>query len=72
MSDTFTKRHDGEWVEVSGFVRRLLSDDGDGSLHQRFIIDVGHRQTLLVAHNLELADRVPVGMGDRVYVRGLY
>lgn len=72
MSDTFTKRNDGEWVEVSGFVRRLLSDDGDGSLHQRFIIDVGHRQTLLVAHNLELADRVPVGMGDRVYVRGLY
>ena len=72
MSDTFTKRNDGEWVEVSGFVRRLLSDDGDGSLHQRFIIDVGHRQTLLVAHNLELADRVPVGLGDRVYVRGLY
>jgi hypothetical protein len=72
MSVVLTKRDDGEWVEVSGFVRRLMSDDGDGSLHQRFIIDVGHRQTLLVAHNLELADRVPVGMGDRVYVRGLY
>jgi hypothetical protein len=72
MSDVFTKRDDGEWVEVTGFVRRLLSDDDDGSRHQRFIIGTGQRQTLLVAHNLELAERVPVGMGDRVYVRGLY
>lgn len=72
MIDTFTKRDDGEWVEVSGFVRRLLSDDDDGSRHQRFVIDIGQGQTLLVAHNLELAERIPVGMGDRVYVRGLY
>ena len=71
MSEAFTKRDDGEWVEVTGFVRRLLSDD-DESRHQRFIVGVGQRQTLLVAHNLELAERVPVSMGDRVYVRGLY
>jgi hypothetical protein len=53
-------------------VCRLLSDDDDDSPHQRFIIDVGNRQTLLIAHNLELAERVPVGMGDRVHVRGVY
>lgn len=68
----FSKRDDGEWVEVTGFVRRLLPDDDDGSRHQRFVIDAGQRQTLLIAHNLTLAERVPVGMGDRVYVRGLY
>ncbi len=49
-----------------------MPDDNDASRHQRFIIEVGNRQTLLIAHNLDLADRVPVGMGDRVYVRGLY
>ena len=49
-----------------------MRDDEDGSRHQRFIIDIGNRQTLLIAHNIELAERVPVGMGDRVYVRGLY
>jgi hypothetical protein len=49
-----------------------LPDDGDGTRHQRFIIDVGDRQTLLVAHNINVADRVPLGMGDRVRVRGLY
>ena len=70
MSDAFTKRDDGEWVEVTGVVRRLLSDDALS--HQRFVIDVGRRQTLLIAHNIEVADRVPVGMGDRVHVRGLY
>jgi hypothetical protein len=53
-------------------VCRLLSDDDDDSPHQRFIIEVGNRQTLLIAHNLELAERVPVGMGDRVHVRGVY
>ena len=26
----------------------------------------------MIAHNLELAARVPLGMGDRVAVRGLY
>jgi len=49
-----------------------LPDDDDGSRHQRFIIDIGDHQTLLIAHNIELADRVPLGMGDRVRVRGLY
>lgn len=49
-----------------------MRDDEDGSRHQRFIIDIGDRQTLLIAHNIDLAERVPVGMGDRVYVRGLY
>lgn len=49
-----------------------MPDDDDGSRHQRFIIDIGDHQTLLIAHNIELADRVPLGMGDRVRVRGLY
>jgi hypothetical protein len=49
-----------------------LHDDDDGSRHQRFIIGTGERQTLLIAHNLDLAERVPVGLGDRVVVRGMY
>ena len=68
----YSKRDDGSWIEVKGFVRRLLSDDDDGSRHQRFIIDIGGRRTLLIAHNIDLADRVPLGMGDRVQVRGIY
>ena len=53
-------------------VRRLLSDDRDGDRHQRFILQLGNRDTLLVAHNIDLADRVPVGLGDRIQFRGMY
>lgn len=53
-------------------MKRLLSDDNDDSRHQRFIIDIGDRKTLLIAHNIDLVKRVPLGMGDRVQVRGMY
>jgi hypothetical protein len=72
MSGPYIKSDDGSWIEVSGFVRRLLSDDNERRRHQRFIIDIGDRRTLLIAHNLDLASRIPLGMGDRVYVRGMY
>ena len=72
MSEAYKKSDDGSWIEVTGFVRRLLTDDDEGSRHQRFILDVGDRRTLLIAHNIDLAKRVPIGMGDRVHVRGMY
>ncbi len=72
MRKAFRKRDAGSWIEVTGFVQRLLSDDDDGSRHQRFIIGIGGGWTLLIAHNIDLAQRVPVGLGDRVHVRGMY
>jgi hypothetical protein len=62
----------GAWIEGSGIVRRLLSDDHDGSRHQRFVVDLRNGQTVLIAHNLELAERIPLGIGDRVQFRGMY
>ena len=53
-------------------MRRLLTDDNDGSRHQRFVVQIQNRNTLLVAHNIDLAERVPVGIGDRIRFRGLY
>jgi len=50
----------------------LLSDDHEDSRHQRFVLQLGNRETLLIAHNIDLAKRVPVGMGDRVRFRGMY
>ncbi len=72
MSSSFSKRDTGSWIEVTGFVKRLLSDDNDGSRHQRFILDIGAGRTLLIAHNIDLVERVPLGLGDRVTVRGMY
>lgn len=72
MKSSFSKRDTGSWIEVTGFVKRLLSDDNDGSRHQRFILDIGVGRTLLIAHNIDLVERVPLGLGDRVRVRGMY
>jgi hypothetical protein len=62
----------GTWIEGSGVVRRLLPDDDDGGRHQRFVLDLRNGLTLLIAHNLDLAARVPLGLGDRVHFRGMY
>jgi hypothetical protein len=35
-------------------------------------LQLKNRKTVLIAHNIDLARRVPVGLGDRVYFRGVY
>jgi hypothetical protein len=69
--DAFRARRSGVEVEATGVVTRRLPDDLEGSKHQRFIVRVGD-QTVLVAHNIDLAPRVPVSEGDTVQLRGEY
>ncbi len=59
-----------EFVQLEGRVIRILRDDKIGSRHQRFIIRLDDETTRLVAHNIDVAPRVPVRVGDRVRVRG--
>ncbi len=66
------RRNTGEWIDGAGMVCRLLNDDFDGSRHQRFVLDLRNGQTLLIAHNIDLADRIPLGMGDTIRFRGMY
>lgn len=68
----FRAERSDEVVEVAGRVDRQLSDDTEGSPHQRFILRLATGRTLLVAHNIDLADRVPLETGDAVRVRGEY
>ena len=42
----------------SGTVIRLLSDDNQGSRHQRFIIEQSSGRTLLIAHNIDIAPKI--------------
>ena len=63
----------GQQVLTSGEVIRVLSDDNDGSRHQRFIVRISSGRTLLIAHNIDLAPRVPsIRVGDRVSFYGEY
>jgi len=72
VTRTYSKSDSGEWIEAGGLVSRLLRDDAEGSRHQRFVLDLRNGQTVLIAHNLDLASRVPLGLGDRVRIRGMY
>ncbi|HEX6733128.1 MAG TPA: DUF3465 domain-containing protein [Pyrinomonadaceae bacterium] len=52
---------------------RILSDDIDGSRHQRFILELPSGQTLVVAHNIDVAPRIlDLRERDLVAFRGEY
>lgn len=60
-------------VEDAGKVVKVLADDNQGARHQRFLVKVATGQTLLFAHNIDLAARVEnVKIGDNVEFRGEY
>ncbi|PKI09680.1 hypothetical protein CXF78_01500, partial [Shewanella sp. 11B5] len=57
----------------SGYVVKILSDDLKGSRHQRFILKIASGNTLLVAHNIDLASRIDgLNVGDTVEFYGVY
>jgi hypothetical protein len=60
-------------VEDSGKVIKILADDNEGSRHQKFIVKIASGQTLLFAHNIDLAPRIEdIAVGDLVSFRGEY
>ena len=59
-------------VQAVGVVSKVLPDDEQGSRHQRLIIRLPSGHTVLLAHNIDLAPRVPVKQGDEIEFRGEY
>ena len=73
VSDAFRKELSDIQVEGQGVVIKILPDDRKGSRHQRFILELDSGQTLLVAHNIDLAARISsLTKGDRVSFFGEY
>jgi Protein of unknown function (DUF3465) len=69
----FDEHKSGVQITGDGVVSKLLSDDTDGRRHQRFILTLESGQTLLVAHNIDLAPRLePLKSGDAVAFNGVY
>lgn len=62
----------GWWLETNATVIKLLKDDTKGHQHQKFLIKLAPDITLLVAHNIDLADRAPVKKGDSISIRARY
>lgn len=72
IEDAVANRTSGFMVTVDARVEKTLRDDTNGSQHQRFLIELANGRVLLVAHNIDLADRIDLREGDRVRVHGQY
>lgn len=61
-------------IEVTGkaTVKRILQDDNEPPRHERFVIELSNGATVLVAHNIDEAGKVPVVIGSRVIIHGVY
>lgn len=55
-----------------GVVVKVLADDNEGDRHQRFIVELPTGQTILIAHNIDLAKRVPLEEFDVVEFMGQF
>jgi hypothetical protein len=73
LQEAYNNQENGLQVEGKGVVIKTLSDDLDGSRHQRFILRLDSGQTLLIAHNIDLAPRINELMpGDKIEFYGEY
>lgn len=73
LSSAFVDHRSSIQVQDGGYVTRILADDNIGSRHQRFIVRLTSGQTLLVAHNIDLAGRIAsLTVGDYVEFSGEY
>ena len=60
-------------VQGSGVVTKVLKDDTKGLKHQKFLLKVSDKITILIAHNIDLAPRVAdINEGDTVAFKGEY
>ena len=73
IAHAFANQKSDLQVSGQGIVSKVLPDDNKGSRHQRFVLKLVNGQTLLVAHNIDLAPRIPnLQSGDAVQFYGEY
>ena len=59
-------------VQGEGRVKLVMGDDTRGSRHQHLLIEVPQGFTVKLAHNIDLAPRVPAVVGESLEFRGVY
>jgi hypothetical protein len=73
LASAYAEQRSGVQVTGEGSVTRILGDDSLGDRHQRFILALDSGQSLLIAHNIDLAPRIDLlREGDRVSFNGEY
>jgi hypothetical protein len=73
LADAFARQLSDIPVQGEGKVIRLLADDNKGSRHQRILLALSDGQSVLIAHNIDLAPRIPdIQPGDSIQFKGEY
>ena len=73
LKNAFENNQSDIQVGGSGTVIKILPDDTQGSRHQKFIIKLKSGQTLLIAHNIDIAQRINnLNIGDHINFYGEY
>jgi hypothetical protein len=73
LQKAFKDKESDVQVTGQGTMIKILADDTKGSKHQRFILKLSSGQTLLIAHNIDLAPRINgLHKGDSVSFNGEY
>jgi hypothetical protein len=73
IQQAFQQQKSDIQVQSSGRVKAILRDDNNGSRHQKFILQLGNGQTVLIAHNIDLSPRLDdLEKGEIVQFYGEY
>jgi len=73
LADAYRTQRSDFQIQDHGVVIKLLAEDNKGSRHQRFLVRLNSGQTLLIAHNIDLAARIAdLKEGDSVEFSGEY
>ena len=72
VQQAYISHQSGKWLEARGQIKRVLRDDNEGARHQKFILEMDDGHTVMVAHNIDLARRIPARENLLLNVRGRY
>tara|TARA_B110001454_G_scaffold21735_1_gene21055 strand:- start:16691 stop:17080 length:390 start_codon:yes stop_codon:yes gene_type:complete len=73
VSSAYQARTSNVQVRSIGTVIKILADDNKGARHQKFIVKLASGQTVLIAHNIDLARRInSINIGDSIEFYGEY
>jgi hypothetical protein len=71
INAAIANRRSDTQVTGSGTVVKVLPDDNRGSRHQRFLVKLPSGNVILIAHNIDLAPRIPdLARGDSIAFYG--
>ena len=73
IQQAFQEQRSNIQVQSRGLIKVILRDDNNGSRHQKIILELSTGQTVLVAHNIDLAPRIAdLKQGEIVEFNGEY